>query len=423
MSNLSETIIQRKRDTEVLFCTAVYMNPESALHSVGWLSPDMFNDARLADFWRAVRNGKNVAEAAMDTNTFDQIISRSGEIIGSFEFDGFAKAIAEDAYYLGLAGQLPELAKAIGQRDGDSIRKAVEQIISEKPVMDEKIPDAMTAAEEFNEWLLTDRKALYTQIGPLDEAMGGIDRQTLTLIAARPSMGKSTLGLQIARNFARQGQKVIFFSFEMSRRQLWARAACGMVGVSIKRVRSNALTEDQVDNLRRVSHEVASSYGDNLLIDDRTGQTSDQIWAKVARYKPDAIIVDHTSLVGDTDANEVRRLGRISWAGKRMAKEFNCAAIYLQQLNRGTENRDNKRPGMADLRDSGELEQNADNVIFIYRDDYYAIPNATPPAISDTELIIAKFRDGVRNINVNLHFHTLNQWFTKRGEQANVPQM
>lgn len=206
------------------------------------------------------------------------------------------------------------------------------------------------------------------------------------------------------------------FSLEMSRRQLWSRAACGMLGFDIRAVRSRRLNEDQIDELRRKSLELASLYGDKLLIDDSTGQTSETIWAKVARHKPTAIVVDHTSLVNDKDVSEVRRIGKVSWFGKRIAKEFNLVAIYLQQLNRGTEMRDNKHPTMADLRDSGELEQNADNVIFIYREDYYD-QDSVPLEVAPAELNIAKFRDGVRNVKVNLSFHLRRQWFTRVGER------
>lgn len=413
--SLSDTILERKRKTENLFCAAVYLNPDSARHDVSWLLPETFNDNALSDFWRAVREGANVAEAAMNTNTWDRIIQSVPDIVGSFEYEAFARTIAEDAYYLGLSEQLPELAKAISKRDGQTIHKAIDKISSGRPLMDEGIPDALDTAMEFDAWLQSEERAINTRITSLDEAMGGLDRQTLTLIAARPSVGKTALGFQIARNFARSGYKTIMFSLEMSRRQLWSRAACGQLGFDIRAVRAKRLNEDQMDDLRRKSLELASLYGDRLLIDDSTGQTSETIWAKVARYRPDAIIVDHTSLVGDRDISEVRRIGQISWLGKRIAKEFNLVAIYLQQLNRGTETRDEKQPRLSDLRDSGELEQNADNVIFIYREDYYK-PTQPGVDVLPTELIISKFRDGVRNISVRLDFHARRQWFARVGE-------
>jgi replicative DNA helicase len=96
--------------------------------------------------------------------------------------------------------------------------------------------------------------------------------------------------------------------------------------------------------------------------------------------------------VGDKNENEVRRLGEISWAGKMLAKELNCHVIFCQQLNRAVDGRANRRPMLSDLRDSGELEQNADQVVFIYRDDYY---NGNPLRVSPAELIIAKYRDGL----------------------------
>ena len=143
-----------------------------------------------------------------------------------------------------------------------------------------------------------------------------------------------------------------------------------------------------------------------------------RIFGKQLHKKPTAIVVDHLSLLSDRADNEVKRLGNITWAGKQIAKEFGLVAIYLQQLSRGLTQRQDKRPVLTDLRDSGETEQNADTVTFIHSDNYYGDSNKSDSDLwSETSLIIAKDRDGVRNVDAEVYFNTSEQWFYS-GDEA-----
>jgi replicative DNA helicase len=138
------------------------------------------------------------------------------------------------------------------------------------------------------------------------------------------------------------------------------------------------------------------------------------VWREMSHVRFDLLVVDHLRWLRDTGRDELTRLGVMSSRLKEAAKEYNAHALVLTQLNRGLESREDKRPGLADLRESGHLEENADNVIFLHRDDYYT-PTTSP--IKPTELIVGKFRDDVRNQVVRLDYHIERQWFTARSEQ------
>jgi KaiC/GvpD/RAD55 family RecA-like ATPase len=252
-------------------------------------------------------------------------------------------------------------------------------------------------------------RSVPTHIVKMDEALGGIERQTLTILAARPSMGKTTLAWQIARNVAASGQRAYFFSLEMSATSLWAKAACGALGIRWKDVRSGAVTDEQITMIIDMSVELMNRYAENLLIDDGTN-TSETIWTQVERYKPDLVVIDHLRLVADHHDKEDKRLGIITQRLKDMAKGFNAAVICLAQLNRQVESQTEKRPTLGDLRDSGQIEENADVVLMMYRDDYYN-DEQTGGRYSLTEVLVRKFRDDIMNQRIKLAFDKRHQWF------------
>lgn len=289
------------------------------------------------------------------------------------------------------------------------------------PNFEEKAPDyhepknAFEIHIEFMDLLEhLDDRSIHTWITAIDKALGGLERQTLTVLAARPSMGKSTLAWQIARNVAANHQKAYFYSLEMSSTSLWAKAACGALGIRWREVRNGEVPTQQKEAIIWKSAGLLENYGDNLLVDDNSN-TSMTMYAGVARYKPDLVVVDHLRLVADRNEHEDKRLGAITQGLKNMAKEFNCAVLCLAQLNRKTEDRDEKRPQLSDLRDSGQIEENADVVLMMYREDYYEPTNKKGD--SPTELLVRKFRDDVLAQKIDLTFDTEKQWFVSAGER------
>jgi hypothetical protein len=297
--------------------------------------------------------------------------------------------------------------------------------VSKEPVKPHDPMDAYGVAMAFLDLLDNlEGRSIPTYIPKLDEALGGLERQTLTVLAARPSMGKSTLAWQVARNVAAGGLKAYFFSLEMSAAALWAKAACGAIGIRWKDVRSGNVTREQIRMIIDESTRLMDRYGEYLLVDDGTN-TSETIWAQVERHKPDLVVIDHLRYVADHDKGEkeTKRLGLITQRLKNMSKGFNTAVLCLAQLNRGVEAQTDKRPTLADLRDSGEIEENADVVLMLYRDDYYTNEQTTG-RYSMTEVLVRKFRDDIMNQRVKLAFDTKHQWFENpEGKIVNLTDM
>jgi len=275
------------------------------------------------------------------------------------------------------------------------------------PIAGRRPKTAIETGEDFLSVIdnLGDR-SIKTWIADLDKVTGGMERQTLTVLGARPSMGKTTLALQIARSNAASGKRVLFFSLEMSANQLWAKMACGALGIRWRDVRDGRVSPIVISQIKDKDRELMQVYVANLLIED--GQSDSQsIWYQAARERPDLILIDHLRLVSDHEESEVRRLGTITNQVKQIAKKFDCAAPLLCQLNRKTEGRndDEKRPQLADLRESGHIEENADNVWMIYRPGYYGEEG------DETEILIRKFRDDVLAQKAIATFNATEQWF------------
>ena len=244
-------------------------------------------------------------------------------------------------------------------------------------------------------------RRVYTGIPPLDEKLG-IERQTLTIVMARPSIGKTSLLAQISDMASERGQVVAVFSKEESRRQWARRAAFRRAGVSIVEFKAGQLSDDK---LRRLSRELDAVHDRAALyVDSHAPQTTDDIAAECEAVRAehgrlDMVIVDHIRHLADKADNEAHRLGRITWNLKIIAKRFDCAVIAAAQLSRGVEGQENKRPDLKDLRDSGEIEENADNVVGLYREKYY-----NPAADNVAELLIRKCREGERGAVVKTAF-------------------
>lgn len=416
MTTLSETIIAETREAERLFCGCVFVNPDNARHDCGWLSPADFKDSRYGKFWRGILDGADVYVAAMDAGVYSELVDASTEVISSFAYTGYANEISEGRYFLNVSEGMSKLARAVTKRDKAEAMETISNLATAMPAGGLDLPDIVDVALEFSALIEREQRVVKSGVAGLDRATAGFERQTMTIIAARPSMGKTSLAFQMARNAAAAGSKVMFFSLEMSKEALWARAVCGMVEVDYRDVLNKSLSPEKMNLLHKTSTDLASTYSPNLIIEDASKITLEDIWRRVARYQPDIVFVDHQKLITHPETNLVSRAGMVAWGLKQVCKEHNLAMVMLQQLNRGVEQRENKRPDMSDLRESGELEEIADNIIFIYRDDYYD-KTKIPPLVSDTELIIAKFRAGARGTAVELKYHTKRQWFYSRGEE------
>lgn len=229
----------------------------------------------------------------------------------------------------------------------------------------------------------------------LDEKTSGLQRSDLIIVAARPGMGKTAFALNIAQQSAvKHGTSVIIFSLEMSKEQLGQRLLAMQARVEMQKLKQGDLDRKDWD---RVSLGVDELNSSRIVIDDTPGISLMEMRNKCRRLKAeqglDLIVVDYLQLMsfeGKTD-NRQQEISALSRNMKLLAREMNCPVILLSQLSRAPELRQDKRPMLSDLRESGSIEQDADIVIFLYRDDYYN-ENTEKPGVC--EVNIAKHRSG-----------------------------
>ena len=243
----------------------------------------------------------------------------------------------------------------------------------------------------------------------LDEMTGGFQRGDFIVVAARPSMGKTSFVLNIAQNAAISNQTpVAVFSLEMSREQLVQRMLCSEGLVDLGRLLRGRLTDDDYVRLAQAAGHLNTAP---IWIDDSGSLSVLEMRAKGRRLKaeqPDLglVIVDYLQLMhGATSENRQQEVSAISRGLKALAKELGVPIIALSQLSRAPEQRNDKKPQLSDLRDSGAIEQDADLVMFLYREEYYQKddPEAAAKAEGHAELIIAKQRNGPTGV-VPLYF-------------------
>jgi replicative DNA helicase len=240
-----------------------------------------------------------------------------------------------------------------------------------------------------------DVTGLSTGFYDLDKATSGFQPADLIIIAARPSMGKTSFVMNIAE-FAslKSGRPVAVFSMEMSTQQLLLRTISSLGRIRQDNLRSGRLAEEEWP---RITSTMSLLKGAKLFIDDEGSLSPAEVRARARRLKREhglgLVVIDYIQLmvVPGTQENRTNEVSEISRSLKAMAKELNVPVIALSQLNRGVEQRTDKRPMMSDLRESGSIEQDADIVAFIYRDDYY---NKESTEKGVAEIIISKQRNG-----------------------------
>lgn len=228
----------------------------------------------------------------------------------------------------------------------------------------------------------------------LDSKTSGFQSGDMVLVAARPSMGKTTFALNIAQYASlRANKSVVIFSLEMSKEQLGYKLLCAEANVDMLKLRTGNLEDQDWENIARASGPLAAS---KIYIDDTPGITVMEMRSKCRRIKIehgiDMIVIDYLQLMsGSGSESRQQEVSEISRSIKALAKEMKCPIIALSQLSRAPEQRADHRPMLSDLRESGSIEQDADIVMFLYRDEYY---NKETEEKNIAECIISKQRNG-----------------------------
>jgi|SRR5215217_6247557 len=262
----------------------------------------------------------------------------------------------------------------------------------------------------------------------LDAITGGWQAQNLIIIAARPAMGKTAFVLKCARNAAvKYNKPTVFFSLEMSEESLTQRMLADETGIHLERILKRRVNEKEIEEMRPKLEALVKSP---LIIDDTPALNVFEFRAKCRRLKKKnnigLIIIDYLQLMhsGEKSGNRDNEIGIITRALKSVAKELNIPVIALSQLSRKVEERASKRPIMADLRESGNIEQDADFVGFLYRPEYYGITGANGQSTAGLcEFIVGKNRSGVCdtvNLGFNGAFMRFKDWFDPKKKKNTV---
>lgn len=245
-------------------------------------------------------------------------------------------------------------------------------------------------------------KGFTTGFTDLDKVITGLNRSDLVIVGARPAMGKTSFALNMARNVAMLGKKkVLFFSLEMTKEQLAERVLSTEARVLSTKMRTGEISDDEWPRLATATALLSKC---ELYFDDTSNMTVPEMKSRIRRLRDvDAVFVDYLQLMksGGRVESRVQEVSEITRNLKLMAKDLNVPVVVLAQLSRTTEGRGKShKPQLADLRESGSIEQDADIVIMLYRDEYYDAekednePQEEKPAVNKVEFIVAKNRHG-----------------------------
>jgi len=388
---------------------------------------DFFRDAHRRIFDKMVK----LAERgdAIDLVTLKEELSRSGELdeVGgpayitalvdgvprSTNVEHYARIIKEKATLRNLifsANKILAVAYA-GEEEADLILDQAERAIFE--IADDKVRDGFVALRDLAQGSfetiekLHSRKELITGVPTgftdLDEMTSGLQPSDLIIVAARPSMGKTSLALNMAQHVGTKTDMTVgVFSLEMSKEQLFLRMLTGEARIDAHRMRGGFLGER---DWGRLSQAIGTLSESKIFIDDTPSIGVLEMRAKCRRLAAEhglhMVVVDYVQLMQGRGRFENRtlELGSISRSLKGLAKELSVPIVLLSQLSRAPESRSDHRPQLSDLRESGALEQDADVVVFIYREEMYG-DRSQPPTDSQgvAELIVAKQRNGPTGI-------------------------
>ena len=319
----------------------------------------------------------------------------------------YANIVKEKAMLRDLAhacGQILNEACEDGGDVGDKLDTAEKRIfeVTEQKIQGSAVPINDLITEAFEN--IEARKGgdgvtgLPTGFEELNHMLCGFQRGEMVIVAGRPSMGKTSFALNIAENIGvKEELPVVIFSLEMSKQQLVERILCSHSGINSQAVRKGMVGTDDMAKLTQAGGEL---YGKPIYIDDTPGLTPLMIRAKCRRLKSQhniqAVFIDYMQLMslGGRVESRQQEISTISRYLKSLARELDVPVVVLSQLNRAAEGREGHRPRMSDLRESGSIEQDADVIILLHREDYYHRGETDWEETNTAEVIIAKQRNG-----------------------------
>ena len=344
----------------------------------------------LANNCPSISNAEAYAKVIADKYSIRRLITASREII-----DDATAGEEEPSVLIDSAEQkIFEIRRGNEKSGLENIKSVVLQTFDRLDALNKEADDSM--------------KPIPSGIGDLDRVITGLNRSDLILLAARPGMGKTSFALNIARNAACTSKKTVaFFSLEMSKEQLASRLLSTEALISGTKLRTGKLNDEEWSRLIPASDVLSKA---ELYLDDTPGITITEMKSRLRRLRNlDLVVIDYLQLMGSGRRidNRVQEISEITRNLKILAKEMNVPVITLSQLSRASEQRTDHRPQLSDLRDAGSIEQDADSVLFLYREGYYSEKSAEQAAptadMNSGECIVAKNRHGEAK-SVKLHW-------------------
>lgn len=287
-----------------------------------------------------------------------------------------------------------KLLKSKSIEDAQKVREELiafkEQVLEVQP-FDRLLSEAVERIKKLKE---TERLVVGLETGffELDQLTLGFEAGNLILVGARPGMGKSSFMLSMALNMAKRGKRVVIFSLEMSAQQCIERMLSMLSDVPLRNIRAGMLKEDDYSRIISSALELRKMH---IVLDDTGGRSPLEVRSIAQLKQADIIFIDYLQLITPPKQYSSRQeeVAAISRSLKLIAKDLNIPVVALVQLSRQTEHRSDKRPTLADIRESGQIEQDADIVMFLYRPEYYK-KNPSPEEAGLVEVIVAKNRQG-----------------------------
>jgi len=393
---LTDAVQISDHSTERALVAMVALAPE-LWPDVGYLAPESFGLLRCASAWAKLGDTIRAGNYP-DPREYGEFIGFDPPpILRDFAVD-YATTISRNAYCRAAVRHCSDVARLAFARDDEGLAA----LLACPPKFNGHAStlETMQAVGDRGWDAIADPRAFHlrcfsTGLRGWDAICGeGNEPGTLSVLMARPGMGKTASLVQMSDAMSEAGRIVAIFSKEMTSEQWHRRMACRRARVSWFRYKRGDIPEDDLKLVQEWF--LALMKRSTLRIDDTTPQTTGQVTAECERLKEqfgkiDFVLCDHLRLFGDKADNETHRLGKISWGFKMLAKRLNTRVICAAQLSRAVEARSDKVPDLVDLRDSGEIEENADNVIALYRRQYY-----DKDADSRVEFHARKVRDGER---------------------------
>lgn len=407
-------------EAEAAVLGSILINPESMNKVIEILEPEHFYSPQNKLIFEAAFtlynqnkpiDGLSIAEYFKARNELEEIggIEYLGELgldtVLSSNIEYYAQIIKENALKRKLINAGSIIIEEVFKNPEASVslevaEKTIFEIAQQKTSQEvQLITNLLMETVEQLEFRFNN-KGSYTGVPcgyyDLDKMLAGFQKSDLIILAARPSMGKTAFALNIAQNIGvEQKIPVMIFSLEMAASQLTQRILCSEAEIDAQRARTGELNENEWGKIADIMNKLHEAP---ILIDDSSGITLSDIRAKARRIKtkfPDLglIIIDYLQLIEDkTIMDRNQAISGISRGLKSLARELNVPIIALSQLSRKVEDRTDKRPMLSDLRESGAIEQDADVVMFVHREEYYDKEN--PELKNKAQIIIAKQRNG-----------------------------